>query len=330
MEKISVIIPVFNAQDTINQTVDSIKAQTYKDWEIILVNDGSTDDSLEICKSLENERIHVIDKKNGGAVSAYKKGIQNATCDLIAFCDADDRYKPDYLERAMKIMQEQNCDFVTFGCSIIESNKETIGKNAALEGFYDKERIQKEILTHCLFNDYIPGSYYSISVYRVTKVFRKELVMRFVDQLDENCSQLEDNIFTTLTILNAQSFFVDNHSVYDYLIRPQSMSSHCSENLIDKYIYSLSVIKKLADKYLADYNPKQFNFLAYENFRICFRRIAKVSDYKTARKAIQKMRESGWIDCVKFGEIRLLKNYLFYFLYHCRINFLLYICFKYL
>lgn len=325
---ISVIIPVYNAQETIRRTVDSIRAQTYKDWEIILVNDGSTDDSLEICRHLENERIHVIDKPNGGVVSAYKKGIENASGNLIAFCDADDSYKPCFLERGADIIDKTDCDFVSFGCTLYEKGMSHVEKNAASEGFYDRERIEKEIFPHCLFNAFSPGNYYSIHVYRWNKVFKKELIMSFFNLLDENCFQVEDNIFTTLAILNAGSFYVDNLSVYDYFIGSQSITTSTSENLIDKYIYSLSILKKLTDKYLAEYNPKQFNFLAYENFRICFRKIAKGCTYKVARSVITKIRKTGWIDCVKFGEIRLLKNYLFYVLYHCRMSFLLYMCFR--
>ena len=328
MEKVSVIIPIYNAQQTIKRAVESVKAQTYENWEIILVNDGSTDDSLKICKTLVDEKIHLINKPNGGVVNAYKQGILNASGDIICFCDADDTYLPDFLERGVKIIQEHNCEFVSFGCNLIEPDKMSQEKNAMAEGFYDKESIQKEIFPHCLFNDFIPGKYYSIHVYRWTKVYKKELIMRFIDQLDENCSQLEDNIFTTLAILYAQSLYVNNSSVYNYMIGSQSMSTHYTENLIDKYTYSLSVLKSLTEKYLAEYNPRQFNFLAYENYRIAFRKIAKGADFKTAKAAIKKIRKSEFIDSVKIHDIRLLKNYLFYIFYHTKMDFLLYLCFK--
>ena len=330
MEKVSVIIPVYNAQSTLSQTVDSIKAQTFSNWEIILVNDGSTDGSLQLCQTLaaENKNICVIDKPNGGVVSAYKLGIKNASGNLIAFCDSDDSYMPDFLERACKIIEENDCDFVSFACTFTEGSQNHTESNAAAQGFYDSERIKKEILPHCLFNEFIPGQYYKVHVYRWNKLYKKELLQRFTDQLDEKCFQIEDNVFTSLAILNADSFYIDNTSVYNYIIRPQSITTACSDNLIDKYSYSLSVLKALTDKYLADFNPKQFNFLAWENYRIAFRKIARGADFKTAKSALQKIRKSGYIDCVKLKEIRLLKNYLFYFLYHLKMNFLLYLCFK--
>ena len=330
MKKISVIIPVYNAEQTLAQTVESIKNQTYSNWEIILVNDGSPDSSLQLCKQLAQacEKIRVIDKPNGGVVSAYKKGIENAAGELISFCDADDTYAPDFLERAVKILDEKDCDFVTFACTLTEGSESHIEKNAAPEGFYDKTRIQKEILPHCLFNDFIAGSYYKVHVYRWNKVYKKALIDRFVNQLDEKCFQIEDNVFTSLAILNAESFYVDNTSVYNYVIRPQSITTGCSENLIDKYTYSLTKLKELCDKNLSEYNPRQFQLLAWENYRIAFRKIARGAGFKTAKAVLKKIRESGYIASVKSGEIKLLKNYLFYYLYHLKLDFLLYLCFK--
>ncbi|MBP5452029.1 MAG: hypothetical protein J6Y16_07315, partial [Treponema sp.] len=217
---------------------------------------------------------------------------------------------------------------VSFGCTLSEENDSRLEVNATREGFYGKSRIESEILTHCLFNGFIPGKYYMILVYRWNKVYKRELIDRFVDQLDEKCFQVEDNVFTTLAILNANSIFVDNRSFYEYIIRPVSITTRTTDDLIDRYTYSLSVIKSLADNYLSECNPKQFNFLAYENYRIALRKIAKNSDYPNAKRAVRKIRESGFIDCVKFKDIKLLKNYLFYVLYHCRMNFLLYLCFK--
>ena len=330
MEKISVIIPVYNAESTLKETVNSIKAQTYTNWELILVNDGSTDKSLEVCQAFakEDKKIRVLNKTNGGVVSAYKMGIENAEGDFISFCDADDTYQPDFLEHSAKLLTENKCDFVSFAATFCQGNQKHLEKNAAAEGFYDKARIQKEILPHCLFNDFIAGSYYLVHVYRWNKLYKKSLLQRFTSQLDEKCFQIEDNIFTSLAILNADSFYIENTSLYNYLIRPQSITTACSDNLIDKYTYSLSVLKSLTEKYLADYNARQFNFLAYENYRIAFRKIAKGADFKTAKAAIKKIRKSGYIDCVKFSEIKLLKNYLFYFFYHTKNDFLLYLTFK--
>lgn len=97
---ISIIIPVYNAEKYLKTTVGSILAQTYKDFELLLVDDGSTDSSLQICQSFSDQdsRVRVLHKFNGGVSSARNFGLQNAKGEFVTFCDNDDYFYPDYLE----------------------------------------------------------------------------------------------------------------------------------------------------------------------------------------------------------------------------------------
>lgn len=97
---ISIVVPVYNAEKFLKRCVDSILAQTFTDFELLLVNDGSTDASLQICKEYEvlDNRVVVFDKPNGGVSSARNVGIDNARGEMISFVDADDYLSPDYLE----------------------------------------------------------------------------------------------------------------------------------------------------------------------------------------------------------------------------------------
>lgn len=99
-EIISIIVPVYNAEDTLDRCVKSLMSQTYKNIEIILVNDGSKDASLDICKKYEKEdsRIIVINKDNGGVSSARNAGIDIASGKFIMFCDSDDWAEPNWCE----------------------------------------------------------------------------------------------------------------------------------------------------------------------------------------------------------------------------------------
>ena len=331
MEKVSVIVPVYKAAATLENTVNSILAQTYQNLEIILINDGSPDNSLDVCKKIEKEnpsKIKVLDKQNGGVVSAYKMGIQNATGSYIAFCDADDTFRPDFLTHGVSILEQHNCDFISCACTICsESNKEDIN-NAAEPGFYDSQKIKNEILPHCLFNIFDPKNYYKVLVYRWNKIYKKELLDRFTDQLDERCFQIEDNVFTTLAIINATSLYIDNTSYYDYLLQDVSITKGYSAELFDRYLYSLGILKKITDEKLSQYNPKQFNLLAFENLRIAFRRCAKNAGYQQALTAIKKIRTCGYINNVKLRDIKLSKNYLFYVLYKLHLNYCLYLAFR--
>ena len=105
---ISVIVPVYNVEKYLRRCVESIMSQTYKEIEILLIDDGSTDDSGRICDDLaiKDRRIHVFHKENGGVSSARNLGIERACGDYICFVDSDDWIDIDYFESAMPILKE--------------------------------------------------------------------------------------------------------------------------------------------------------------------------------------------------------------------------------
>ena len=103
---ISVIIPLYNKEKTIGAAVNSILAQTYDDYEIIIVNDGSTDSSLEIVRQIGNDKIRLFNQNNSGVSVARNTGIENAKGEFIAFLDADDRWDADYLEQQMQLVSD--------------------------------------------------------------------------------------------------------------------------------------------------------------------------------------------------------------------------------
>ena len=109
---VSVIIPVFNAEKTIERAVRSVENQTYKNWELILVDDCSSDDSLEVLKSLENKKICAIHQtRNSGPAVTRNTGIKAAKGDFVAFLDADDFWDAQKLEKQLKFMEEKDCAF---------------------------------------------------------------------------------------------------------------------------------------------------------------------------------------------------------------------------
>lgn len=114
--QISIIIPVYNAEKEIDRCMDSIYAQTFTDYEIILVNDGSKDKSAEICRKYaeKDDRVTFIDKENGGAGSARNAGIEVAQGKYIYFCDADDEINENLLKCVYKKAEETNSELVVF------------------------------------------------------------------------------------------------------------------------------------------------------------------------------------------------------------------------
>lgn len=123
MPKVSVIIPCFNRESIITETLRSVLQQTLHDWECIVVDDGSTDQSVERVRNIQDERIKVIQKENGGSASARQLGLTLAQGEYIQFLDSDDLLSPDKLERQIAFM-EQNHQMVSYSgyANIMEDN----------------------------------------------------------------------------------------------------------------------------------------------------------------------------------------------------------------
>ncbi|MDO5035636.1 MAG: glycosyltransferase family A protein [Porphyromonas sp.] len=104
--KISVVIPLYNKEKTIKKTIQSVLDQDFKDFELIVVNDGSKDKSATVVQSIDDSRIRLIDKPNGGVSSARNRGIVEAKSDYIAFLDADDYWLPNHLTEINNLIEE--------------------------------------------------------------------------------------------------------------------------------------------------------------------------------------------------------------------------------
>ena len=126
MAKVSVIIPVYNAEKYLEQCVGSVMNQTLKDIEIICVDDGSPDNSLEVLKKLQSQddRVKIISQPNGGAGAARNNGLRNATGEYLSFLDADDFFEPDMLEEAVAAADKYKADFVVFNSDQYHMDKE--------------------------------------------------------------------------------------------------------------------------------------------------------------------------------------------------------------
>lgn len=123
-QKISIIVPVYNVKDELPRAVQSVRAQDYENWELVLVDDGSTDGSSLICDRLltEDSRIKVIHQRNAGVVVARKNGLDISSGDWILFLDGDDELSPGILNRLAVTQQQQNADILRFGFVMVRSS----------------------------------------------------------------------------------------------------------------------------------------------------------------------------------------------------------------
>lgn len=121
---VSIITPVYNAENTLDRCINSIREQTFKEWEMILINDGSEDGSADICDryALIDTRIHVLNQKNQGVSRARNAGIRVAQGEYLMFIDSDDTADVTFLEEYVKAIQTMNADVVVGGYRLIREN----------------------------------------------------------------------------------------------------------------------------------------------------------------------------------------------------------------
>ena len=139
MKKISIIVPVYNVGDYIKQCVDSLLKQTYQDLEIILIDDGSTDCSGEICDELaqNDARLKLIHLENGGVSRARNKGLEVATGTWVAFVDGDDWVEPDIYEKLLNASEDKDISFCRFSRDYPDGHK-MLHEETSLENFIQK------------------------------------------------------------------------------------------------------------------------------------------------------------------------------------------------
>ena len=169
MHKISIIIPIYNVEHYLSQCLDSVINQTYQNLEIILVNDGSIDNSAEICNkyAVLDERIKVIHKSNEGSAAARNEGLNIATGELIGFIDSDDIVALDFFEKLFKTLQENTADIAECGFIEFENHIPHISKSSLTSNHYE------EYDTEASIQAYLDGP---LSVVVWNKLYRKEVL----------------------------------------------------------------------------------------------------------------------------------------------------------
>lgn len=253
---VSIIIPVYNIEAYIKECVNSVLTQTYKNLEIILVDDGSTDESGRICDKLkkQDERIVVIHKKNGGLSDARNCGIGHAHGEYIGLVDGDDVISPVMYESMLNAMLKYDVDIVT--CRKAE-NKKTIQEQR-------KHISQKDIIDitsgfdaiYYLFNDYICGNY------AWNKLYKRELF----NKVKYPKRRFFEDIYTThLLFLESNKVLILNKNLYYYRTRENQItnSKKVPYKLIKDHIeaFIFRIKDSRLDKYHADNSKVMLNCL---------------------------------------------------------------------
>ncbi len=223
--KLSVIVPIFNVKKYLRECLDSILRQSYREYELILVDDGSTDISGSICDeyAASDERINVIHKPNEGLVNARKTGLASATGQYIICVDSDDWIEQGMFERFVGLMDSEDVDLVLAARYKDTGDSGRKILQAFPEGRYDRDRIRGEILPHMIMNDVFFR--WGISPNMWDRVFKRDLLVKCQMDVDESLTMGEDAACTYPYILDCNSLYIAHDAYYHYRQTTTSMTS---------------------------------------------------------------------------------------------------------
>lgn len=229
--KVSIVVPVYNAGKYLSKCIESICNQTYENTEVILVDDGSTDDSGKICdRYIKDRRVKVIHKKNGGQISARKMGVKDSTGDYITFVDADDWIEEDYIEG----MVESLYDDMMADMGIALSYRKEFEDGSYIdikpekgclleERIYKKDEFRQSIWKYYLDISDIRRHDIPVSVW--LKIFRSEFIKANYDYVDDDVTRSEDDLTNFILFVKAKSVGIRYKSGYHYVKHPDSSST---------------------------------------------------------------------------------------------------------
>ena len=256
---VSIIVPVYNAENYLRRCVDSILTQEYTDFELILVDDGSKDNSASICDeyAATDSRVHVIHKENTGVSDTRNLAISIACGTYLQFLDSDDWITPDATKSFIRAAKEYNCDMV------IADFYRVVGERLSHKGDIEEDTVlsQEEFASHMMEN---PADFYYGVLWN--KLYKREIIEKYNIRMDTSISWCEDFLFNLEYIRHAESFYALQVPVYYYVKRKGSLVSQ-----------GMSITKTA--------KMKMSMFEYYNNF---YKHIFTEEDYEKARPQIYR------------------------------------------
>ena len=213
---ISVIMPVYNVEDYVAEAIESVKQQSYGKWELLLIDDGSTDESSKICKvySEKDKRIRYIRKENGGVSSARNRGLLEAAGEWIYFMDADDWLDPECFKTIMECRELENVDIVSWNYYLKEEGCSTKASAIRPERFV--ETVDEALIREILFYGYADLGERKHGSMRTlwTRIFRTSVIKGL--SFCEDVKIGEDALFCAMAYQRAEKAAFLNEYLYYY------------------------------------------------------------------------------------------------------------------
>lgn len=323
---ISFVVPVYNVEKYLEECVNSLINQTYKNIEIILVDDGSPDNCPKICDDYakQDNRIKVIHKSNGGVSEARLFGVQNAVGRYVVCVDADDTVTADINENLVKIITEYSPDIVCYNYNLTDENNNIIKVQPnKFDGLYTGERLEQ--IYHCLVkgND---GSQFPPSIW--SKAVKRDIILTCMQLMDNRIKIGEDMCLCATCILKSHSIYFANKPLYNYRTNPQSVTKNKKAFPWEDVEYKAEYLKKVLPQEKYDFHGQICRCVVHSLFNVACSVVSAKADKKQAKieireklsnplyaEYIKNCKFTSWKEkfglyCVKHKKIGLMKLYL--------------------
>lgn len=252
MEKvvISIIIPVYQVKLYLRECLESVRSQTYKNLEIILVDDGSDDGSEIICDEYagKDSRFHVIHQSNRGTAYARKVGVRHSTGEYIGFIDGDDWVSIDIYKKMWIPIYTNNADMVICLKNICQDNNGyTCSEDpVALEGMYTKKEGINEICKYLFWGQ--DNHKEGVAINLVDKLFKRDLIMKYIEQVDDRLRYFEDAACVIPCLMEAENIYMINEPLYYYRQRMGSACHSIDTMYLEQInIFYTSILNRMQD-----------------------------------------------------------------------------------
>lgn len=220
---VSIIIPVYNSEAFLDKCIQSAINQSYKNIEVILVDDGSIDSSGEICDNYSSidSRVKTIHKNNGGLVSSRKTGLKASTGEYILYIDGDDWIELTLIENYVNQVIKFKADVVISSHIVNLEGREDILMNSIPSGVYDKDKLKSTVYPKMLYTGKF--SQFGIFSYSWGKLYKKEILLENQLRVDENITIGEDALCLYPTLLDVDTLVILEQPGYHYRQRADSL-----------------------------------------------------------------------------------------------------------
>ena len=245
----SIIVPIFNCKLYLNRCIDSILNQDYDNFEVILINDGSTDGSLEICRNYakKDSRIVIIEGCHKGVVPARRLGVETSKGEYCIFVDSDDWIAEDLLETILPFTDDRTVDIVNYNMKSVNGVDFKEWRYTLPEGVYEGEQlvlVYKKMMFD--FEKSCPGIIQSLC----TKLIKREILWSSIQTVDSRITMGEDAAVVYSALLIANKVIITNSYLYFYRLNPESLChSKKDMQIFDRVFIFQKYMKSVFEKY---------------------------------------------------------------------------------